>query len=162
MAKAVAMKPNTAAAVAGPQPPIHTEMAMAPSIVAYGVSAPSHGMSAHRSATATAAIAIAPAYLTPTASSVISSLFGKGNYHFGGQVALKLVGSGAAWAPEVCASIGPGPNQRLPVERHAVYTELANLDSEKPPVRGTAKILFEMPQGYIGGAAGLIFAKSRG
>jgi hypothetical protein len=53
-------------------------------------------MSAQRSATAAAAVAIAPAYLTPTASSVISRQYGKGNYHFKGQIAVKAGGADKA------------------------------------------------------------------
>ncbi len=49
-------------------------------------------MSAQRSATAAAAVAMAPAYLTPTASSVISGQYGKGNYHFRGQIAVEAGG----------------------------------------------------------------------
>src|SRR5260370_3459382 len=60
----VPMNPKTAAAQAGPHPPIHTEMATAPSKVAYGASGPTHGMSNQRSATATVAMAIARVYLT--------------------------------------------------------------------------------------------------
>jgi len=64
MTSPVPMNPKIAAAEAGPQPPIHTAMAIAPSKVAYGASHPTHGMSNQRSATATVAMAMAPAYLT--------------------------------------------------------------------------------------------------
>ena len=84
-------------------------------------------MSAQRNATAAAAVAIAPAYLTPTASSVISRLCRTENYHFRGPVAVEAGRSAGA-----------------------------------RPATETAEILIEMLRGYIGTAAELILAKSRG
>src|ERR1700739_4640826 len=61
--KAVPTNPKTAAVSAGPQPPIHTTMAIAPIRVAYGTSDSSHGMSNQRRAIAAVTIASAIPYL---------------------------------------------------------------------------------------------------